>query len=152
MEFGARALGNRSILATSRDPKMRTKLNSVIKKREDFRPFAPSVLQEDANRWFYVEEDIPYMNQVVNAKSRLMPSATHVDGSCRVHTVTEKQNPKYYELLQEIKRIDKIGVVLNTSFNLKDQTITMSPKQAIERYINSDIDFLVINNFLIKKK
>jgi carbamoyltransferase len=151
MEFGARALGNRSILASPKDPKMREKLNYVIKKREGFRPFAPSVTEEQADRWFYVQENIPYMNQVVNAKVRDLEAATHVDGSCRVHTVTKKQNPRYHALITELGRIDEKAVVLNTSFNLKDQTITMTPKQAIERFINSEINYLVINNFLIRK-
>jgi len=151
MEFGARALGNRSILASPKDPKMRERLNYVIKKREGFRPFAPSVTEEQAFRWFYVEENIPYMNQVVNAKVRDLEAATHVDGSCRVHTVTKKQNPRYHALITELGRIDEKAVVLNTSFNLKDQTITMTPKQAIERFINSEINYLVINNFLIRK-
>lgn len=96
MEFGARALGNRSILATPLDAEMRTKLNYVIKKREGFRPFAPSVLKGEDSKWFKVKENIPYMNQVVKAKNKAkFPSATHVDGSCRVHTVTLKQNHKY---------------------------------------------------------
>ena len=151
MEFGARALGNRSILASPKDPKMREKLNYVIKKREGFRPFAPSVTEEQADRWFYVQENIPYMNQVVNAKVRDLEAATHVDGSCRVHTVTKKQNPRYHALITELGRIDEKAVVLNTSFNLKDQTITMTPEQAIERFINSEINYLVINNFLIRK-
>jgi len=151
MEFGARALGNRSILASPKDPKMRERLNFVIKKREGFRPFAPSVTEEQANRWFYIEENIPYMNQVVNAKVRDLEAATHVDGSCRVHTVTKKQNPRYHALITELGRIDEKAVVLNTSFNLKDQTITMTPEQAIERFINSEINYLVINNFLIRK-
>lgn len=151
MEFGARALGNRSILASPKNPKMREKLNYVIKKREGFRPFAPSVTEEQADRWFYVQENIPYMNQVVNAKVRDLEAATHVDGSCRVHTVTKKQNPRYHALITELGRIDEKAVVLNTSFNLKDQTITMTPEQAIERFINSEINYLVINNFLIRK-
>ena len=151
MEFGARALGNRSILASPKDPKMRERLNFVIKKREGFRPFAPSVTEEQADRWFYVEENIPYMNQVVNAKVRDLEAATHVDGSCRVHTVTKKQNPRYHALITELGRIDEKAVVLNTSFNLKDQTITMTPEQAIKRFINSEINFLIINNYLIKK-
>ena len=151
MEFGARALGNRSILASPKDPKMRERLNFVIKKREGFRPFAPSVTEEQADRWFYVQENIPYMNQVVNAKVRDLEAATHVDGSCRVHTVTKKQNPRYHALITELGRIDEKAVVLNTSFNLKDQTITMTPEQAIERFINSEINYLVINNFLIRK-
>lgn len=158
MEFGARALGNRSILATPRDPEMREKLNYVIKKREGFRPFAPSVIKEDQNRWFICKEDIPYMNQVVFIKGFnrrevpvYLPSATHVDYTARVHTVTEDQNPLYYKLIEELKRTTGYGVVLNTSFNLKDQTITMTPEQAIQRFLDSDIDYLILNNFIIHK-
>ena len=151
MEFRARALGNRSILASPMKAKMRETLNYVIKKREGFRPFAPSVLQEEADVFFDIKEPVPYMNQVVKAKVNFLPAATHIDGTCRVQTVTKKQNPKYYKLLEEVGRITKVPVLLNTSFNLKDETITMSPSQAIKRYLNSDIDYLVINNFLIKK-
>jgi carbamoyltransferase len=138
---------------------MREKLNYVIKKREGFRPFAPSVLQEQQNKWFICKEDIPYMNQVVKVKGynrkdppNFLPSATHVDYTARVHTVTETQNKKYYKLLQKLYSKTGFGVVLNTSFNLKDQTITLSPQQAIERYLSSDIDYLVINNILILKQ
>ena len=151
MEFGARALGNRSILASPRDPKMREKLNYVIKKREGFRPFAPSVPLEDANKFFHIKESIPNMNQVVKAKVNFLPAATHIDGTCRVQTVTKEQNELYWKLLKEIGRTTNIPIVLNTSFNLKDQTITITPEQAIQRYLNSDIDYLIINNFLIKK-
>ena len=152
MEFGARALGNRSILASPTDPKMREKLNYVIKKREGFRPFAPSVIEDQASKFFDIKEPVPHMNQVVKAKVNFLPAATHIDGTCRVQTVTEKQNIKYYRLLEEVGRLTSIPVLLNTSFNLKDETITLNPKQAIDRYLSSDIDFLVINNFLIKKK
>ena len=159
MEFGARALGNRSILANPRKADMREKLNYVIKKREGFRPFAPSVLQEQQNKWFICKEDVPYMNQVVKTKGynrkdppNELPSATHVDYTARVHTVTSDQNRKYHMLLTKLKELTGYGVVLNTSFNLKDQTITMTPQQAIERFLTSDIDYLVINNFLILKK
>ena len=151
MEFGARALGNRSILASPTDPKMREKLNYVIKKREGFRPFAPSVTEDDASRFFEIKENVPYMNQVVKAKVNFLPAATHVDNSCRVHTVSKKQNRLYYDLLKEMKRLINVPVLLNTSFNLKDETITMSPKQAVDRFLSSKIDFLVINNFLIFK-
>ena len=151
MEFGARALGNRSILASPRDPKMREKLNYVIKKREGFRPFAPSVLEDKAHLFFEIKEPVPHMNQVVKAKVNFLPAATHIDGTCRVQTVTRQQNTIYYDLLQEVGRETNIPVVLNTSFNLKDQTVTIDPKQAIERYINSDIDFLILNNFLVKR-
>ena len=152
MEFGARALGNRSILASPRHPMMRERLNQIIKKREGFRPFAPSVPKEEANKFFDMKEDIPYMNQVVKGKTVLIPSATHVDATCRVQTVTEEQNPIYYKLLHEVGGMCNIPVLLNTSFNLKDQTITLNPDQAIKRFLESRINFLVINNFLIKKK
>lgn len=151
MEFGARALGNRSILASPKKAEMREKLNYVIKKREGFRPFAPSVIQEAAGALFDLKEDIPYMNQVVKSKINILPAATHIDGSCRVQTVTEDQNLRYYKLLSEMGRITNIPVLLNTSFNLKDQTITIEPEQAIKRYLSSDINYLVIDNFLIKR-
>ena len=152
MEFGARALGNRSILASPMKANMREKLNHVIKKREGFRPFAPSVLAEQANNFFDIKEPVPHMNQVVKAKVDFLPAATHIDGSCRVQTVTKAQNAKYYSLIEEVGRITKVPVVLNTSFNLKDQTITLSPKDAIERYLSSEINYLIINNFLIRRK
>lgn len=152
MEFGARALGNRSILANPTIPDMRKKLNFVIKQREGFRPFAPSVLKSHQDKYFNVVEDVPYMNQVVTAKDSTFPSATHVDGTARVHTVTPEQNSKYALLLHHVGNVTGHPVVLNTSFNLKDQTITISPKQAIERYLSSKIDVLVIGNFIIYKK
>jgi len=121
MEFGARALGNRSILANAQDPNMQSKLNQVIKKREEFRPFAPSVTEEE-------------------------------DNTCRVQTVSKKDNMLYYNLLKEIGKETGHEVVLNTSFNLKDQTITMTPRQALERFVYSDIDFLVIGEYFIHKR
>jgi len=151
MEFGARALGNRSILASPIMPKMRERLNHVIKKREGFRPFAPSVLEDQASKFFGIKEPVPHMNQVVKAKVDFLPAATHIDGTCRVQTVTKNQNEKYYKLIEELGRQTGVPVVLNTSFNLKDQTITITPKQAIERYLDSQIDYLVINNFLIRR-
>jgi carbamoyltransferase len=158
MEFGARALGNRSILASPRIADMREKLNYVIKKREGFRPFAPSVLEDEQKKWFIARENVPYMNQVVKIKGFnrrnppvYLPAATHVDYTARIHSVTEKQNPKYFKLLEEMRKLSGFGVVLNTSFNLKDQTITMTPEQAIDRFIDSDIDKLIINNFIILK-
>ena len=152
MEFGARALGNRSILASPKDPKMREKLNYVIKKREGFRPFAPSVIEKYANNYFDNKESVPYMNQVVKARVNYLPAATHVDGTCRVQTVNKNQNSKYYKLLTYLLKNSGAPVVLNTSFNLKDQTITLDPEQAIKRFLSSDINFLVIDNYLIKKQ
>ena len=155
MEFGARALGNRSILASPYNPKMRDKLNLVIKKREGFRPFAPSVLSEDVPKYFVARDSVPYMNQVVKVKRgalNLFPAATHIDHTARIQNVTEKANSKYYLLLQAFKRLTGHGVLLNTSFNLKDQTITRTPDQAISRFLDSDIDFLVLGNYLVIKK
>ena len=152
MEFGARALGNRSILASPRDASMRDKLNKVIKKREGFRPFAPSVTAETASKWFEIRQGVPYMNIVVNAKTDKFLAATHIDGTCRVQTVDKHQNKLYYLLLKEIGKLSGAEVVLNTSFNLKDQTITRTPEQAVERFINSDIDYMVIDKYLLSKK
>ena len=155
MEFGARALGNRSILASPYNPKMREKLNYVIKKREGFRPFAPSVLSEDASIYFVTKDSVPYMNQVVKVKrgsKGLFPAATHIDETARVQNVTKEGNNKYYLLLQAFKQLTGHGVLLNTSFNLKDQTITRTPDQALSRFVNSDIDYLVLGNYLVIKK
>lgn len=151
MEFGARALGNRSIIASPQTPQMREKLNHVIKKREGFRPFAPSVKADKASRLFDLKENVPYMNIVVNSRTKQIPSATHIDNSARVQTVSKEQNERYYLLLEEVQRTTGLPVLLNTSFNLKDQTITMTPTQAIDRFLDSEIDFLVINNYLIQK-
>ena len=152
MEFGSRALGNRSIIASPEFADMRVKLNKIIKKREGFRPFAPSVTLEKAKNYFEINEPVPYMNIVAKNKTELFKAATHIDGSCRVQTVTKDMNPDYYKLLKEVGKKTGHEVILNTSYNLKDQTITRSPRQAIERYLNSDIDILVIDNYLIKKK
>lgn len=152
MEFGARALGNRSILASPRDASMRDKLNRVIKKREGFRPFAPSVTVNQASTWFDLQQSVPYMNMVLQAKTNKFQAATHIDGSCRVQTVDKYQNKLYYSLLKELGKISGAEVVLNTSYNLKDQTITRTPEQAIERFLDSDIDHLVIDKLIVTKK
>jgi len=152
MEFGARALGNRSILASPRDASMRDKLNKVIKKREGFRPFAPSVTVNQASKWFDLKQSVPYMNIVLQAKTNKFKAATHIDGSCRVQTVDKYQNKLYYNLLKELGKISGAEVVLNTSFNLKDQTITRTPEQAVERFLDSDIDHLVIDKLILTKK
>ena len=159
MEFGARSLGNRAILANATTAEMREWLNAAIKKRESFRPFAPSICEDDKDKYFHLREAVPYMNQVCQAKSAgrttksyPLPAATHVDGTARAQTVTKKQNKKYYDLIKEVGRITGHPVVLNTSFNLKDQVITKDPAQAVIRYLNSEIDYLVVENFLIEKK
>ena len=151
-EFGARALGNRSILGNPHLPDIRDKINKVVKKREMFRPFAPSVTQEDYQRYFSSEGDVPYMNQVVKVISQIpIPSVTHVDNSARIQTVTKEQNPLYYKLLKEFKKLTGTPILLNTSFNLKDHTMTNDPDKAIWTFLNCDMDVLVINNFIIYK-
>jgi len=151
-EFGARALGNRSILGNPHLPDIRDKINKVVKKREMFRPFAPSVTHEDYKKYFSSEEDVPYMNQVVKVVSQTpIPSVTHVDNSARIQTVTKEQNPLYYKLLKEFEKLTDTPILLNTSFNLKDHTMTNDPQKAIWTFLNCDMDILVINNFIIYK-
>jgi carbamoyltransferase len=152
MEFGARALGNRSILASPLRDGIKDKINKVIKKREGFRPFAPSCIEEDAHMFFDIKEPVPYMNQVMEVKkNHRLPSITHVDNTARVQTVNKSFNPRYYNLLLALKRISGYPICLNTSFNFKDQTITVTPKQAVERFLDSKMDFLAIENYLIIK-
>ena len=131
---------------------MKEKLNLVIKKREGFRPFAPAITEERYDQFFDSNEISPYMSKVMKSKTKLIPSATHIDNTCRVQTVSKLQNKKFHKLITQIGSQSGIPVVLNTSFNLKDQTITLNPDQAVKRFLNSSIDFLVINNFLIQKK
>ena len=153
MEFGSRALGNRSILASPLVPDMQNRINSVIKKREMFRPFAPSVILEESNKYFEIEDPIPYMNMVVKVKpGHTLPAITHVDGTARVQTVVQFDNPRFYRLLKRFGDLSGVPILLNTSFNFKDQTITLSPEDAVIRFLDSDMDHLVIDNFLISKK
>ena len=155
MEFGARALGNRSILANPRDPQMKSRVNRVIKKREGFRPFAPIVKFEEQSKYFDYMHSVPYMNQVVKVKEehqKNLPAITHVDGSARIQSLTQIQNPRIYKLLNELQSINEYPIVLNTSFNLKDQTMVLDPKTAIDTFLNCEMDTLVIHNYIIKKK
>lgn len=150
IEFGARALGNRSILADPTKPNMKDRINKLVKKREGFRPFAPMVTKERQKEFFYIEDDIPYMNQVVKVKEEfrsILPSITHVDGTARVQTVT-KDNP-IHNLLREFEKVSSYPILLNTSFNVKDKTMVMTPKQAVETLKETDIDMLVLENILI---
>jgi|TARA_B110000238_G_scaffold198476_1_gene243174 carbamoyltransferase len=154
MEFGARALGNRSILANPCDPQMKARLNRLVKKREGFRPFAPIVKVEEQTKYFKYDKEIPYMNQVVTVLEehrKSLPAITHVDGSARVQSLTYKQHNRMYKLLEQLNIDNGYPMVLNTSFNLKDQTMVLDPKSAIETFLNCEMDTLVINNFIIKK-
>jgi carbamoyltransferase len=153
MEFGSRALGNRSIIASPLIKDMQDRINLVIKKRETFRPFAPSVIEESADKFFDVPGYVPYMNMVVRVKPEWdLPAITHIDGTARVQTVNRHDNPRYYHLIKKFGELTGIPVILNTSFNFKDQTITLYPEDAIIRFLDSEMNYLVLGNFLISKK
>lgn len=152
IEFGARALGNRSILANPTIPGMKDKINKVIKKREGFRPFAPMVIKEKQHIFFNVTGDIPYMNQIVKVKPEYideLPAITHVDGTARIQTVYK--NTLIYDLLIEFEKLSGYPILLNTSFNIKDKTMVLTPKDAIETFYNTEMDYLVMGNYLIYK-
>ncbi len=157
MEFGPRALGNRSILADPRDPKMKDRINAKVKKRESFRPFAPAVIEEDADEYFDMTglSNSNFMLFAVPVKSKYLkkiPAVTHVDGSARVQTVSKKANPLFWKLILEFKNLTGISVLLNTSFNVRNEPIVCSPKDAILCFLSTDIDCLVIGNFFILKR
>ena len=175
MEFGPRALGGRSILADPRSEKMQKELNLKIKFRESFRPFAPSVLREDLKDWFEIDYDSPYMLLVsevkkdkqigmsesdkklfgiekLNIKRSTIPAITHVDYSARIQTVHKETNPKYYNLINEFKKITNCPVLVNTSFNVRGEPIVCSVEDAFNCFMGTNLDILVIEDFLLFKK
>lgn len=174
MEFGPRALGNRSILGDARSPAMQKMLNLKIKYRESFRPFAPSVLRDDVSDYFDLETDSPYMLIVADvredrwqtvsaedgARSGIdkldvvrsdIPAVTHVDHSARVQTVTSASNPSFYRLLSAFKAETNYGVLVNTSFNVRDEPIVCSPEDAYRCFMGTEMDALVLGNYLLRK-
>lgn len=154
MEFGPRALGARSILSDARSEANRDKVNEAVKFREGWRPFAPSVLAEKGHLYFKDFRPSPYMilSFWATEEGRLrIPAVVHVDGSCRVQTVTRDTNPRYYDLLTEFERLTGVGVCMNTSFNLKGDAIVESPKDAVQTFYTSGLDFLVIGDFVVGK-
>ena len=153
MEFGPRALGSRSILASPIDPRMQAMLNEV-KDREDFRPVAPVVLEEDAHLWFKDAEFSPFMlfiYDVLKEKEDQIPAVRHTDGTARVQTINEEQHPQYYQLLRAFKEITGVPVLINTSFNTLGKPIVCSPRDAIECFWTSPFDALIIGSYLITK-
>ena len=175
MEFGPRALGNRSILGDARNPDMQKKLNVKIKYRESFRPFAPSVLYEDKDNFFELDSSSPYMLLVspISKNRRLdlpqnyydlplwerlychrsdVQSITHLDFSARVQTVHKETNPRYWELINEFKKLTGYGLVVNTSFNVRGEPIVCTPYDAYRCFMSTEMDFLVINNFVYYKQ
>ena len=133
---------------------MKARVNRIIKKREGFRPFAPMVLKEYQGKFFNYKDDVPYMNQVVQVNQKYkkgLPAITHVDGSARIQTVTEKRHPRITKLLKQLQIDNKYPLVLNTSFNLKDQTMVNDPTTAIKTFLDCEMDILVLGNFIVKK-
>lgn len=152
MEFGPRALGNRSILADPRDHSMKDRVNARVKYREAFRPFAPVITQDDASR-FFKDTNSPYMMFTTQVKTSmtLIPAVTHVDNSARIQTVTEVSNKRLYRLLKSFEKYSNIPILLNTSFNVMGEPIVCTPIDAIKTFKASGIDILVINNYIVKK-
>jgi carbamoyltransferase len=153
MEFGPRALGARSILASPIDPAMQARLNE-IKDREDFRPVAPVVLEEEAAEWFENATTAPYMLFVFRVredKAARIPAVRHVDGTARVQTINRAQHALYYDLLRAFKARTGVPVLVNTSFNTRGEPIVCTPRDAVESYFTSPLDALVIGSFCLEK-
>jgi carbamoyltransferase len=154
MEFGPRALGSRSILANPCNPDMKELLNSKVKNREPFRPYAPTVLEEEATEFFEAKQFSPFMllaAKVREDKKALIPAVTHIDGTARVQTVSKHTNPKFWNLIKEFENIKGVPLVLNTSFNLRGEPIVCSPKDALNAFLKSKMDVLVLENFVLEK-
>ena len=157
MEFGPRALGHRSILADPSQPQMRDRINAMVKMREAFRPFAPAVALEQVHRWFDVPSgtELPYMIFTVDVREEhrsSLPAVTHVNGSARVQTVSEDDNCEFHALLREVEKRTGRAMVLNTSFNVKGQPIVNTPHEAIETFLGTGIEFLFLENILVRKR
>ncbi len=172
MEFGPRALGARSILADPRDPAMQKKLNLKIKFRESFRPFAPSILNNDLKNWFKTSQTSPYMLLVskivrdklkknksikkelatINEVRSLIPAVTHVDYSARIQTVHKDTNLLFFKLISEFKKLTRVPVLVNTSFNIRGEPIVCTPTDAFKCFMGTNLDVLVIENFLLIKE
>jgi carbamoyltransferase len=157
MEFGPRALGNRSILADPGRPEMRDRINAMVKMREAFRPFAPAVTLEQVDQWFDVapNTELPYMIVTVDVREPYrsqLPAITHVNGSARAQTVSRAGNPDFHALLKAVGETSGREMVLNTSFNVKGQPIVNTPEEAIETFLATGIDFLFLENTLVERK
>jgi carbamoyltransferase len=156
MEYGPRALGNRSILADPSHPLMRDRINAMVKKREAFRPFAPACALEEAHRWFEVAAgaEYPYMISIVNVRPEVrdkLPAITHVNGSARLQTVSAKDNADFHALLVAVGKTTGRQMVLNTSFNVKGQPIVNTPEEAIETFLGTGIEYLFLENFHVTR-
>lgn len=154
MEWGPRALGNRSILGDPRRTDMKELLNERIKRRESFRPFAPSILREHVSDWFETDDDVPFMTQVYQIRQEQrarIPAVTHVDGSGRLQTVTRAQNPRYYDLIAAFQRRTQVPILLNTSFN-ENEPVVCAPAEALDCFLRTKMDVLVLGNWFIERR
>lgn len=152
MEWGPRALGNRSIIADPRNPKIKDILNLRIKNRESFRPFAPSILEEKAGEYFEITQPSPFMLfacKLRAEKNDIIPATVHIDGSARLQTVSKKENPLFWQLIREFEKITGVPVLLNTSFN-ENEPIINTPNEAIDCFLRTKMDILVMGEFFIK--
>ena len=155
MEFGPRALGNRSILANPCNPDMRGLLNSKVKKRDSFMPYAPAALEERVTEFFTSKQFSPFMllsARVKEDKRTIIPAVTHIDGTARVQTVNKNTNAKFWYLIKEFENITGVPVILNTSFNLKGEPIVCTPQDAIDTFLESQMDLLVLGNFVLEER
>ena len=175
MEFGPRALGNRSVIGDARSTKMQTVMNLKIKFRESFRPFAPSVLRETVAEYFEMEYDSPYMLLVapvqenrrvkitkeqealfgidkLNVSRSDIPAITHVDYSERVQTVVENEHPRYYRLIKAFQETSGYSVIVNTSFNVRSEPIVCTPEDAYRCFMRTDLDYLAFGNYVLDKR
>lgn len=155
MEAGPRALGSRSIVASPLHPAMKDRLNERVKRREGFRPFAPSVLEEKVHEYFMMPKGqlSPYMilvGDVMEEKKKVIPAVTHADGTARVHTVNYRTNPLYWQLIYEFEKLTGVAVILNTSFN-ENEPIVCTPQEALNCFLRTDFDVLAIGNYLVEK-
>jgi len=154
MEWGPRALGNRSIVCDPRRPDMKDILNFKIKKRESFRPFAPSILREKVSEWFEIDDDVPFMMKVFpirKNKQTQIPAVIHVDGTGRLQTVYRDTNPLYYQLIETFESLTGVPIVLNTSFN-ENEPVVCRPEEAMETFLRTQMDVLVLGNYFIFRK
>ena len=153
MEWGPRALGNRSILCDPRRADMKAILNAKIKRRESFRPFAPSVLEEAVPDWFEEDDDVPFMMQVFQIREEkrgLIPAVTHVDGSGRLQTVSRRTNPRYHRLIEAFE-LTGVPMVLNTSFN-ENEPVVCEPKEALDCFLRTQMDVLVMGETILLRQ
>ena len=154
MEWGPRALGNRSILADPRKAEIKDVLNAKIKRRESFRPFAPSILREAVAEWFETDDDVPFMMKVFQVRPNRrdqIPAVVHVDGTGRLQTVHRETNPRFYRLIEHFRELTGIPLVLNTSFN-ENEPVVCYPEEALDCFLRTEMDALVLVNFLIERK